>query len=158
MTSPDDAVRVRIRPPMTHLGALAAGLALAWLAPWPLPEPGGPVPRIALGAALVAGGGWLLAACMRRFARAGTPVRCGETVRALVTDGPYARSRNPIYLALATLHAGLAVLAGDVWPLATLPPAMIAIRYAVIAREEAFLAARFGESWDAYRRRVRRWL
>ena len=158
MNAAPDTAGVRVRPPLLMLGAVLAGLALDRLAPWPLAPGLDARWRLAFGGLLFLAGAALLAACLRRFARAGTNVRCSLPVRALVTDGPYGWSRNPIYLALTALGAGLAIAAGSAWPLPLLAAALVVLRYAVIAREEALLERKFGTAWRDYRARVRRWL
>jgi protein-S-isoprenylcysteine O-methyltransferase Ste14 len=53
---------------------------------------------------------------------------------------------------------GLAVAANSLWLLGLLVPLLALIRYGVVAREERYLEAKFGERYRAYRTRVRRWL
>jgi protein-S-isoprenylcysteine O-methyltransferase Ste14 len=65
---------------------------------------------------------------------------------------------NPIYIALALIHVGLALLADSAWALVLLAPALAIVRLGVIAPEEAYLATRFGDAFAAYTARVRRWL
>ncbi|HMO09130.1 MAG TPA: methyltransferase, partial [Paracoccaceae bacterium] len=97
----------------------------------------------------------LLAA--REFRRARTSIVPRETPAALLTAGPYALGRNPIYLADALILAGLVLR----WDLAALPlvPAFVAVLTRRFIRgEEALCEATFGASWAAYARRTRRWL
>jgi protein-S-isoprenylcysteine O-methyltransferase Ste14 len=142
------------RPPRLMLGFLLSGAALDLLLPGPaLPA----AVRFGAGPALAAGGVALMAAAMGRFRAVGTPVETCKPTSALATDGPYRHSRNPIYLAGLLLYAGLALVIGP-WTTALVLPFALAIRYGVIAREERYLAARFGADYDAYRRAVPRWL
>jgi protein-S-isoprenylcysteine O-methyltransferase Ste14 len=53
---------------------------------------------------------------------------------------------------------GLAIAFDSLWPLVTLVPFALVIRYGVVAREEAYLERTFGEVYRRYRARVRRWL
>jgi len=75
----------------------------------------------------------------------------------LVTGGPYRFSRNPIYLCMFVVLAGLvAVLPG--WPaILTFVGTVLGIRLAV-AREEDHLASVYGDAYRAYARRVGRFL
>jgi len=149
-----DTAGVLARPPRVMLGFLLAGGALDLLAPGPaLPE----ALRFAAGPALAALGVGLMTAAMGRFRRADTPVETCRTTRALVTEGPFAWSRNPIYLAGLLLYIGIALVAGP-WTLALAVPFWAVLRYGVIAREERYLAARFGDAYAAYRATVPRWL
>ena len=77
---------------------------------------------------------------------------------ALVRSGPYRFSRNPIYVAFTLLQIGFAVWLDSAWILAMLAPVLLVMSYGVIAREERYLEARFGEEYRSYARSVRRWL
>jgi protein-S-isoprenylcysteine O-methyltransferase Ste14 len=75
----------------------------------------------------------------------------------LVTGGPYRFSRNPIYLCMFIVLAGFVVLLPG-WPtLLTFVGTVAGIRLAV-AKEEAHLAAVYGEAYRAYTRRVGRFV
>ena len=146
------------RPPLLFLAALLSGFVLDRLLGVPFPVPGidrahwiigGPL--ILIGLALAAGG-------IRNFSRAGTPVRSVEPTRALVTTGLHGRTRNPIYLGMFLVYGGIGVAARSPWILILTLPLAITIRWGVIAREEAYLARRFGDAYLDYKARVRRWL
>jgi protein-S-isoprenylcysteine O-methyltransferase Ste14 len=76
----------------------------------------------------------------------------------LLTEGPYARSRNPMYVAWVFIHSGISSTANAFWVLALLPLAFVYIHFVDVRREEAFLAEAFGEEYRAYRERVPRYL
>jgi protein-S-isoprenylcysteine O-methyltransferase Ste14 len=76
----------------------------------------------------------------------------------LVTEGPFRYSRNPIYLALTLLYLGVAFLVNAWWILLLVVPVLLVIRYGVIAREEVYLARKFGDAYRQYTTQVRRWL
>ena len=75
----------------------------------------------------------------------------------VVTRGPYAFSRNPMYLGWTLIYVGLALVLELVWPLALLPVVLLLTHVAVL-REERDLGRRFGADYRQYRRRVRRYL
>ena len=77
--------------------------------------------------------------------------------RRLLTTGPYAVIRNPMYLGWALLHLGSALVAGSGWILAALPPAALRVHREVLA-EERVLEERFGEEFRRYRAAVGRYL
>jgi len=88
----------------------------------------------------------------------GTNVRPDRPALTVVRSGPFARSRNPLYLALFLLLAGIGVAAASPGILAMSVPLLVVLRLGVIAREERYLEAKFGEEYLAYKRAVRRWL
>jgi len=77
---------------------------------------------------------------------------------ALVTTGPYRYTRNPMYLGLAFLYAGIALAFGLLWALAALPVVLLVVDRVVIPPEERHLEAQFGDEYRAYKSRVRRWI
>lgn len=97
-------------------------------------------------------------ASMVRFSRKRTPVSPAQASTALVTDGPYRFTRNPMYMGMACAYAGAAVAAAVLWALAFLPVVLLAVDRLVIPREERHLARAFGAEYDRYRGHVRRWL
>jgi protein-S-isoprenylcysteine O-methyltransferase Ste14 len=147
--------RVRLVPPVYFLLALGLIFALhRWLplarivpAPWHWLGLLSLLPAAALG-----GPG------ARALARRGTTLHPFGEPTALVTDGPYRYSRNPLYLSLALLLTGAAVFLGSLSPFLVVPAFMAAITVSFIRREEAALAAVFGDEYRGYCRRVRRWL
>ncbi len=150
-----DTPGVIAKPPFIYLGFIALGAAadFAWPAPFlPLGA------QLAAGFLLIAAGVALAAACLRQLHRAGTTHKVEEATTRIVTEGPYRLSRNPIYVGLASIHAGVGLAADSPWILAGLPPALLVIRWGVIAREEAYLERKFGEAYLAYKATARRWI
>jgi protein-S-isoprenylcysteine O-methyltransferase Ste14 len=154
--SSGDTPHVLAPPPFIFLGALALGLVLQLLRPLQL-FPDSPAARI-IGCCLIVGGLILSGAVVRHFRRAGTPVTPWREPRRLVLSGPYRFSRNPDYVGQALIVGGLGVLLRAAWVLLALVPALLLVRYGVIAREERYLERRFGEEYRRFCGRVRRWL
>jgi len=146
------------RPPVLYLACLLLGLVLDRMLPLPLILPEAALIRWTVGGGLVAVGIAIMTAGIRNFSRAATPVRSNQPVRALVTTGIHAWSRNPIYVGMFLLYAGIGMAARSPWVLILALPLVIILRYVVVAREEAYLERRFGDSYRDYRARVRRWL
>jgi protein-S-isoprenylcysteine O-methyltransferase Ste14 len=92
------------------------------------------------------------------FARHETGLLPGQPTEAMIAEGPYRLSRNPLYVGLLTLYLALALLTGSSWALLLFPVAVLLVLWGAILPEERFLHARFGAAYDDYRRRVRRWL
>jgi protein-S-isoprenylcysteine O-methyltransferase Ste14 len=74
---------------------------------------------------------------------------------SLATSGPYAYTRNPLYLGSLFIGVGFAVAAQSLWIGLALVAMFFAIYLPVILDEEKFLRQRFPE-FDAYARRVPR--
>lgn len=82
----------------------------------------------------------------------------GRPIAGLVKNGPYAFSRNPMYLGLALLHAGLCLVFGLPVTLAMLVVPLLVMQFAIVPHEEEILTQAFGEEFAQYCRKVRRWL
>jgi protein-S-isoprenylcysteine O-methyltransferase Ste14 len=74
-----------------------------------------------------------------------------------VTTGVYAHVRNPMYLGLAFLVAGIGVALASDWTLVMLVAAALLNHYGVVKREERYLEAKFGDAYRRYRNRVPRY-
>jgi protein-S-isoprenylcysteine O-methyltransferase Ste14 len=143
------------RPPLIYLGALAFGLGLHAVSRVPaLP---GTVARV-LGVVLIAGAVAIVVPAFRAMARAGTSFRTERPTTAIVADGPFRYTRNPIYVALTLLYLGIAMVLNALWVLLLIVPVMVLMQLGVIAREERYLERKFGDEYLRYKARVRRWL
>ena len=150
-----DVAGVPVPPPLIFVAGLAAG-GVAEL----VRSTTGPSRSISLTIGVVGVLAWLAldGLASMRFVRAGTPVIPFKPTTALVVDGPYRISRNPIYLGMAALYVGLAFLLGILWSLLLLPFVLIAVDRLIIAREEPYLERKFGQDYVEYKKRVRRWI
>ena len=153
--SPRDHSGVWFPPPLIFVLFFAGGAYLDHFAP--LPQPPVVIAR-PLGAAFVVAFLALTVQSFRHFGAAGTSVVPVRPTTALVVSGPYAYSRNPIYLGLLLLYAGLSLLLLLVWPLLLGPGVVWIVGEWVIGPEERYLAEKFGEEYELYKSRVRRWL
>lgn len=150
-----DVPRVVALPPLVYVAGLLVGFGLDLLLPGP--SISGSV-RFVLGGVLVVAGMVLAAAFFRAFRRAGTPVDVRKATSALVTNGPFRLTRNPGYLSLALIYAGVAVLGDALWAFASLVPTLLIIDRGVIRREERYLQRKFDEDYVRYMSQTRRWL
>ena len=80
------------------------------------------------------------------------------TARVLVTHGPFAFSRNPMFLSGLTVWLGWAMFYGSPVLLAMTVALWALTNFVIIPKDERALAAQFGEVYGDYRRHVRRWL
>jgi protein-S-isoprenylcysteine O-methyltransferase Ste14 len=87
-----------------------------------------------------------------------TPVMPFEAPSALISSGPYALSRNPIYLGMSIALFGAAVFLGSLTPYIFPAVFMKAIDSLFIPREEKDLEKTFRSRYTDYKKKVRRWI
>ncbi len=128
-------------------------LALAWAIP----------PHFAHGGAAILGWGFVALGVVLTFAavvefwRARTTIIPRNSPDALITGGVFRLSRNPIYLADVLVLLGLSLVWGAVLGLVLVPVFAMLLRRRFIDPEEAVLRQAFGETFEAYAARTRRW-
>lgn len=148
-------VKPRFLPPVYFVAAVAVMLELGFYLPVAIVlSP----PVTYVGAGLIGAGLAVVMIVWRRFERAETTIKPYESSTALVTDGLFALSRNPIYTAMVLALIGVAVLLGTVTPLVVIPIFIYLIQRNFIIAEERMLEEVFGDEYRAYKSRVRRWL
>ena len=142
-------------PPLIYFAFLALGFALDYF--WPsavLPDRA----QYFAGAVLIVLATAVVVPAIRQFHKAGTNFKTHQPALAIISAGPYCYSRNPIYIALSLLYAGIGIAADNLWVLVLLVPLLVVVYTGVIAREERYLEAKFGEAYLRYKAKVRRWL
>lgn len=130
-----------------------AGLALGRIAPIALPGWLQVVGVVALGAGIA-----LMIWAAITMARARTTVMPGQVPAHLVTTGPFRLSRNPIYLGDVIVLCGFLLAMEALAGLVLVPFFVWLLHDRFIRQEEALIAAGFGAEFDAWRRKVRRWM
>jgi protein-S-isoprenylcysteine O-methyltransferase Ste14 len=150
-----DAPRFRIWPPVAFGVPFLLGLAVTWrlgdpvtLGIWARPA------GFILVAFVIPWDAWALASMVRHR----TAILPGGATTTLLTTGPFAISRNPLYVGFIGWHLALGLLLGSVWALVGLPIAILAVLWGAILPEESYLAQKFGSVYEDYRKRVRRWV
>ena len=133
-------------------------IALQLLVPLSLPR-GSLTPVFILGGtALIVLGAALVVSARRELVRRGQPTDPGLPTTKVVTTGVFSISRNPLYLGGVCILIGIALAANLPWVLVLLLPALIACHYILIAPEERYLTAKFGDEYRIYAASVHRWL
>src|SRR5262249_27394048 len=140
-------------PPLIFLAFLALAAVLELLAPRAILFPH---VRYVAGAVLFIIGLFIGIAGVRGLRAAATNISTDLPLTALVVDGIYRWSRNPLYLAMTLAYIGLAIAAGSAWAIALLVPLLVLMHVGVIAREEEYLERKFGGMYREYKSRVRR--
>ncbi|MEE8505854.1 MAG: isoprenylcysteine carboxylmethyltransferase family protein [Kiloniellales bacterium] len=150
-----DAPGVVAPPPLIYAAGLLLGLALDSLFPIAvLPD----MAQYVAGLVLIGAGILIAISVLRRFKRAGTNLDVRKPTTAIVTTGPFRYSRNPAYVALSLLYAGIGIAADSPWVLGLLIPILVVMHFGVILREERYLERKFGEDYLRYKHSIRRWL
>ena len=153
--APADHAGVAFHPPVLLALAIVLGFVGRRLLPLPfLPES---LPLVLGPFVFVVS--WVLffwsAATMMR-GKASIPTN--EPTRVIVTAGPYRFSRNPIYLAMVLLLLALGLWLNGLWFIGLAVVSAGLLWWGVISREERYLADKFGEEYEDYKTRVRRWI
>jgi protein-S-isoprenylcysteine O-methyltransferase Ste14 len=155
MTDERDSPGIRVPPPLIYVVPLLLGLLLDKRRHLPFLPRG--VAR-GLGFLLLGAGAALNAWFLLTIRKTDVPIRTDRPVPRLTTGGPFRYSRNPSYLALAMIYAGVASLRNSLWAMLLLAPVLRVMRREVIGREERYLERAFGQEYLAYKGRVRRWI
>jgi protein-S-isoprenylcysteine O-methyltransferase Ste14 len=142
-------------PPALYGFTLAIGLVISFIFPVSfLPRPISlPIAAIAM---IVAG--WFSTSAFRTMARAQTAIDPAKPATAIVSDGVFRFSRNPLYLSLTLLYIGVSLFFNAVWALLLLLPLLAIVQIGVIEREEKYLERKFGDEYLRYKVQVRRWI
>ncbi|MGD8405260.1 MAG: isoprenylcysteine carboxylmethyltransferase family protein [Anaerolineales bacterium] len=110
------------------------------------------------GIALIIVGVTFVILARRELAQHSQPTDPGIPTSKLVTTGVFSISRNPLYLGGVCILVGIALALYLPWALVLLLPAIVACHYILIAPEEKYLAAKFGEKYKIYAASVHRWI
>lgn len=146
---------------MPPLFLLVGYIAMAWciamfMPQWHIKIPG----ALFICLWLVLMGGLIVSAAVVGFARAKTTMdpRSPKNTVTVVTTGIYRFSRNPMYLGFAMILTGVCIWLGNLGSFLTLPLFVLYLNHFQILPEEAHLQKKFGKTYVAYKKQVRRWL
>lgn len=155
MSRHEDNPRIYVPPPLLTAGVLVAGLYIDGRFT-DVPETSAYVRGA--GVLLVGAGVALIAGALGLFWKKGTRPEPWASASTIVSSGFYAWTRNPMYLGMLTLYAGVALYLVSPTAGLLLVPLFLIVDRLIILREEAYLTRRFGGAYAAYRRSTRRWL
>ena len=151
-----DAAAVRIPPPLVFVAGVLLGAAIGAIAPLRIDLPLGV--RVAAAAALGGAGLALGGAAFGRMRSTGQNPAPWTTTPEIIGAGVYRFTRNPMYVGMALLQAAIGVATANAWMLLLVPVSMVVVWATAVRHEEAYLERKFGETYVAYKRRVRRWI
>lgn len=151
-----DAPSFRIWPPIALGVPLLIGTVLTATVgdPFTIARPAARVTGAVLVLVFAVWNGWALSL----MASHSTAILPGGTTRTILDTGPFRLSRNPLYVGLILLNVALALLWASTWALLLVPLGVALLIWGAIVPEERYLSATFGEEYQAYRSRVRRWM
>lgn len=156
-SSSTDRAAVRFPPPLVFLIGIAIGVALEYgVVPAPLPLARGVT--VLAGLVLVAAGIALVRSARVHHVRTGQNPAPWKPSPALIFEGPYRFTRNPMYLAATIVQIGVGVAFNNLWIALFALPALAAVHFIAVRPEETYLTEKFGSAYAEYRRRVRRYL
>lgn len=155
----NDAAAVRFPPPLVAIATIALGVILGYI--WPLDfglRPFTPERYWIGGAIIVAAIAGLVIWPSVLFRRTGQSEIPWTPTPEIIVEGPYHFTRNPMYLAMVLICVGFTVLLAKGWILILTPLCAFLLYRIAIKPEEAYLEGKFGDSYRAYKARVRRWI
>ncbi len=142
-------------PPLIFLAGLLIGGMIAWFYPSRfLPD----VVGFVLGGGLIGVGLVIIFIARTKMSRAKTNIEPWKPTTAILDDGIYGLSRNPVYAAMIVIYFGVVFSFNSLWILIPLIFVLLVIHFGVILREEKYLERKFGEEYLNYKDRVRRWV
>lgn len=158
-TSNADAPAVRVFPPFVPIAGLVAAILAQRI--WPIDVSAAfPSPwRYLIGGAIVLGAMiFLPVRAVSQMRNTGQSEIPWTPVTEVLQSGPYGISRNPMYLFMVVACIGFAVLLANPWLFLFTPVVAWALQKWAIIPEEQYLDRTFGAEYEAYRKRVRRWI
>lgn len=150
-----DRAKVIALPPFIYGAALVLGLLIHFVYPVHIVSRR---PALWLGIVLILASILIVVSALRALAHAKTTFDVRKATTAIVTDGPYRFSRNPMYLAATLLYLAIGSFINSLWLVLTVIPLLVVIQEGVVKREEQYLERKFGQEYMRYKIQVRRWL
>jgi protein-S-isoprenylcysteine O-methyltransferase Ste14 len=138
------------------VGLIVFGIILRYLV-GPLTLPAADWTRL-LGAGLLLAGVAVIISARTLFVRTGQSPAPWKPSPELILQGPYRFTRNPMYLGLTCIQAGLGLGTGNAWIALLAPVALLIVHFIAVRPEEKYLTEKFGPSYREYCLRVRRYI
>ena len=158
MTAGDrDGASVRIPPPLVYLAAVVVGsVGDRYLFSLPLDLRGGL--RFGAAAVAIALGIGVMAAAIGLFRKTGQDPKPWESTPEIISTGVYRFTRNPMYVGMALLQAGIGLALASAWVIVLVPVVLVVVYATAVRHEEAYLEEKFGAPYLRYKGSVRRWV
>lgn len=153
-----DSPGVIAPPPLIFLSGLLLGGTVQWFYQARLFPAGYALFSRILGALLIAAGLAIVLIAKNKMQKAQTNIEPWKPTNAIITDGIYSVSRNPIYVAMTLVYLGVTLIFNSPWFLPFLIFVLCVMHFGVILREEKYLEKKFGAEYLEYKQKVRRWI
>jgi protein-S-isoprenylcysteine O-methyltransferase Ste14 len=148
---------VAVFPPVIPFTTLVSACLMQWLAPLGWIADLNTAMRFGVGAIIMISGLVTASAGRRALLRHATNINPLQPTTALVTDGVYSLTRNPLYVGASMALCGIALVFDLDWVLLLIVPSCVLLHFAVVQREERYLEHKFGEAYRSYKARVPRY-
>ena len=152
-----DRAAVVAPPPLLMALCIAAGFIANHFKPFPFIH-WIAWSRVALGAAMLFVAGAFIFSGIRQLIRHNEHPSPYKPTDAIVGSGIYRFTRNPIYVGFLVIVLAVAIGANNAWLLLSFVALFVVLHFGVVKPEERYLSVKFGDRYDDYRRRVRRWI
>lgn len=152
-----DGAAVRFPPPLVYLLSILLGVGIHLLL-WHLPLALSAPIRWGLAIVFVGAGVGLVASAIGLFKRTGQDPKPWVSTPEIIVEGIYHFTRNPMYVGMALIQIAVGFGAANGWIIALVPVSLVVVYLIAVRHEEAYLEAKFGDSYRDYKASVRRWL
>jgi protein-S-isoprenylcysteine O-methyltransferase Ste14 len=142
-------------PPVLFMFCLAMASVLERF--WPLPISGGRL-WLAVGIVILTAAAILGTSAFFVMRRARTPIEPGHVPTKLVSSGPFRLTRNPLYVTLLLIQISIGLMMSSAWLLVGAAALLVLLDRLVVVREERVIREHFGDAYEHYKARVRRWI
>lgn len=154
--SKQGGARVRFPPPLVFVAWTVVGVLFQRVVP--LRAGGARALGVVVGAVVIAAGAALIAWALGFFRRTGQDARPWTPSPSLIVEGPYERTRNPMYVGMTLIQMGAGFAANNLWISLLAGASLYGVHHLAVLPEESYLTERFGDAYRAYRASVRRYL
>jgi protein-S-isoprenylcysteine O-methyltransferase Ste14 len=144
-------------PPLIMAICIAAGFIAHYFKPIPI-IPGLGIWRFVLAAAVLVLAVIFIHGGIRQLVKHNEHPSPYKPTGSIVAGGIYRITRNPIYVGFLAVVITVAIAANSAWLLLSFAALFVALHFGVIKPEERYLSVKFGDSYDNYRKVVRRWI
>lgn len=156
-TDPRGGARVRLPAPLVVAVSILAGVGLRYLVA-PPSLPGSRTVQLVVGALVLVVGFAFGLPAFRMMKKSGQDPKPWKPTPALLAQGIYRYTRNPMYVGMTLNIIGVGFLLGNLWVVLLAALFLVVVHYTSVLPEEAYLDEKFGEPYRQYRKQVRRYL